>query len=229
LAVRQGQRADVAKQRLDEQTQQVHHVLARIAIDCPAVARMYGISGLSRSSCTDLTLPGAEIKLALAMTPKPRGADAAHLGAHARAVCVAAHTGLRLQAQRAADMFTQGALSDMDEGGTPHSADDSAAIPSLDASKVSKLFTWCWDESQQKVQRFRRQRIHRNRDAGDTSQQVVVQCGKLAVYKQKVGDENMSKTTEPIITRPQRLEHTKTNIIVEAITRTTIPWIYISS
>ena len=71
-----------------------------------------------------------------------------------------------------------------------------------------KQLAWCWDETEQKVRRFRGRSWHRGvkTSAGALSQQTMVQSGMVSKYSQDMATAEISADMDPIIVKPLRIE-----------------------
>ena len=208
--------ADARKEELLKQKGNARLMLVRIARELPTVGRIYGIS--TRLAHDVDPIGAAEIRVALALGPKSRG-QGLQRAAQQRAVTIFSHTCLQLQSQRARSLL---ALPDIAPEPAPLPKPEPVTKVPILKTFVVKSLVWCWDESEQKVQRFRTRGMSKLLSTAAVSSQILVQAGLMSkVYQTGAGP--ISKEVESIHVRPMRLEKTTTPYIVEGILRG-MPW-----
>ena len=82
---------------------------------------------------------------------------------------------------------------------------------------VTKQFVWVWDESDQKVRRFRSRTALQKSGAGVASAHIMVQSGEM--FKLWLEDGRLKKEHDAICVRRRRLEYTTTNFMAEVMLR----------
>ena len=97
-------------------------------------------------------------------------------------------------------------------------------VPIVDADveavvKCVRSLMWCWDEAEQKLQRFRQRNSRRKENKGNMSQQTMVQSGSAGNFTKSMGSDEICVDRDKIIVRTLRLESTKQEYILNGIQR----------
>ena len=191
---------------------------AQIASAFPFVAKAFGFKA-SLGAIPDLMLVRADIRMRLAVASS---AAAAGLG---RAVQQRATTILHRAGELVQEVASRLCLALADENSHLDRLDDSAVGGGDSSSSTSgrltmvRAFMRCWDESEQKVKRFRSRASRCAVSAGAQSQTIIVQTGGVCKCTTILESGDVYEDVEPNVIRPRRLESTSSSYIYEGINR----------
>ena len=207
---------------------------AQLFCEFPMVAKATGFKKKLLLSNMPLVLADAYVKLAVS-----RKTGVTYRHTKYKAVAIMAALGLKQQVKRISQLLC---LQDKEcmEIRTPiFDADVSQLlclqdkvcignsipiVPIVDADveavvKCVRSLMWCWDEAEQKLQRFRQRNSRRKENKGNMSQQTMVQSGSAGNFTKSMGSDEICVDRDKIIVRTLRLESTKQEYILNGIQR----------
>jgi hypothetical protein len=203
------------KEQLDTQRRSGCLALAQVCRDLPLVAKTYGLKP-SMMMRAVAPLPRAAIRMQLAVAKTTRGDDLSR-AAQQRAIAVLTMAATRLQSARTLQIL-DGPVADAGDVQDPNRGGEIAHVGPPRTHAV-KFFGWCWDESEQKLQRFRSRDAFARHSQTSTSTQILVQSGLVGKNTLVVASDTMQEEVDRILVRPVRLENLSSDVIFEGISK----------